>query len=84
MVVTQPQRRAIRKQQVVKTNINFEAFIPLSEIFGGGGRYCPGVLKESDKSRYMLSLSFILNLTRSVRQDHVSRSLFESRFGPKG
>jgi len=56
----------------------------LSENFGGGGRIRTGVLEQSHKSRYMLSLSFTLNLAHSAKQDYASRSPSCSRPAIKG
>jgi len=47
----------------------------INEIIGGGGRNRTAVPKQSDKSRYMFSLSFKLNLEHSGKQDYSSRSL---------
>ena len=60
------------------------SFIQEREIFGGGGRNRTAVPKQPDKSRYMLSLSFKLNLSRSGKQDQLSSSLFESHSSLKG
>ncbi len=49
--------------------------ISLSEIFGGGARNRTGVLKKSDKSRYMFSLSINLNPALSDKQDRSGSSL---------
>jgi len=63
----------ISKHIVLESTIIF-----INENNGGGGRNRTAVPKYSDKSRYMLSLSFMLNLARSAKQDRASRSLLRS------
>jgi len=68
--VAQPLKNIASKMKVADDNKNF--FI---SFLGGGARNRTGVLKKSNKSRYMFSLSINLNPALSDKQDSSGSSL---------